>query len=154
VKKSWILVVAVLLTAGLAWAEEPVASNATSDASFLATVAAADAAPQEGGCELPDLEGLSADEAEAALREAGFSNAPADAAVPACPVRFKCTSLTNCGIGPVCGVTDIGPCCGTGGLIRCCTFGSIKVTTCPCECTAFACLLSCVNSSNVQFSCS
>jgi len=154
VKKSLILVVALLLSAGLAWAEEPVPGTASPDVSFLATVAApAEAAAQEGGCALPDLAGLSEDEKEAALLAAGFEPSPT-AAEWTCPVRFSCTSLTNCGIGPACGETDIGPCCTGGGHTYCCLFGTIKVTTCPCKCTAPACASACVNSSNVQWSCS
>jgi hypothetical protein len=154
VKKTLIFVAALLLTAGLAWAEEPAPGTASPDASFLASLAPAAPTPQDGGCAMPDLAGLSADEKEAALLAAGFEQAPVNAAVPACPTSFSCTSIHNCGVGPACTLNDIGPCCSPGGgLVRCCISGSIKVTICPCQCTGNPCSFTCVNSSNKTSAC-
>jgi hypothetical protein len=153
-KKSLILAVALLLTAGLAWAAEPASAAGSPDAAFLASLAPAPAAAQDGGCAMPDLAGLSADEKEAALMGAGFAPAPNAAAVPACPTKFSCNSIHNCGVGPACTLNDIGPCCSPGGgLVRCCISGTIKVTICPCQCTGNPCSFTCVNSSNKTSAC-
>lgn len=140
---SLILAVALLLTAGVAWAEE---------------AAPAETLPvlEGGGCVLPDLAGLSDDDAEEALREAGFDTGAAiETAAPMCPTRFSCSSIVNCGIGSLCSLTDIGPCCTTsGGLGLCCTSGTIKVRRCPCRCTGNPCNIVCPQSTDVKWSCS
>lgn len=151
-KQASICVFVLLLTAGLAWAEEAPAPDAAPPADE-----AAPAAPlfEGGGCEMPDLTGLSEQEAETALREAGFEVSSAvETATPVCPTRFDCSSIFNCGIGPLCAVTDIGPCCTTGGLGLCCIQGTIKVRTCPCTCTGNPCNIQCPNSSDVKWRCS
>jgi hypothetical protein len=139
-KACLILAVVLLLTPGLAAAEE--AAPATAD-------------PFEGGgCVMPDLAGLSEDDATAALRSAGFDLSPIDAAAPACPITFSCNSITNCGIGMVCSITDIGPCCTTGGgLGLCCISGSIKVRQCPCTCTGSPCSVFCPQNTDVKWRC-
>ena len=153
-KRSLIIAAALLLTLGLpfagttAGAEEAVTNTAPEDALFVA----ADTAT--AGCTLPDLAGMSQEEIEEAALEGGFDVAPVNTAVQACPVRFNCSSITNCAAGPLCSITDIGPCCSQGGLQLCCISGTIKVRRCPCECTAFACSLSCVNNDQVRWGCS
>lgn len=137
-KHVLVLVFALLLTAGLAWAEEP---------------AVADPPVEEGGCELPDFTGMSEEEIQAAALAAGFGLEPVWAQPPTCPVRFSCSSINNCGIG-LCAVADIGPCCSPStGLQLCCISGTIKVRTCPCVCTGGPCALNCVNSTDVSWRC-
>lgn len=139
---SLTFVLALLLTAGVAWAEEAVPTDAVQVA-------------EGGGCMLPDLAGLSDEEAEAALEEAGFATSAIETATPMCPTRFSCSSIVNCGIGPLCSLTDIGPCCTTsGGLGLCCISGTIKVRRCPCQCTGFPCNILCPQSTDVQWRCS
>lgn len=139
-KASLILAVVLLLTPGLAPAEE--AAPATAD-------------PFEGGgCVLPDLAGLSDDQAVATLRGAGFDLAPIGTAAAACPTTFMCSSMTNCGIGALCSVTDIGQCCTSGGGIGvCCVSGTIKVRQCPCVCTGNPCNVLCPQSTDVRWRC-
>ncbi len=105
----------------------------------------------DGGCQLPDLEGLSDAEARAQIEAAGMQET--DAAAPPCPVAFSCNSITNCAAGSPCATADIGPCCTTGGIGMCCVSGSIKVRTCPCTCTGPLCAFSCINSDNVKWGC-
>lgn len=140
---------ALLLTAGLASAEQPASTDAE------AVVA------EGGGCVMPDLSGLSDEEAEAALRGAGFAVFPeeraeaVETAAPLCPQRFSCSSITNCGIGQLCSLSDIGPCCTTSsGLGICCIQGTIKVRRCPCVCTGNPCNILCPQSTDVQWRCS
>ena len=140
-KASLILAVVLLCIPGLAWAEEP------------APAVSEDVAFEAGGCVLPDVSGLSGDEAAAALAGAGFETAPFDAAVPACPTTFHCDSIFNCGTGAVCSVTDIGACCATGGLVKCCISGTIKVRQCPCVCTGNPCSIACPQSTDVRSRC-
>jgi hypothetical protein len=140
-KRTPILFAALLLTAGLAWAAEP----ATHDDLF---------ADSGGGCMLPDLAGLSQEQIAAAALQAGLQASPTEVQVPACPVKFDCSSIFNCGIG-VCAIADIGACCQTtGGPILCCISGTIKVRTCPCVCTGNPCSFTCVNSTDVKWRCS
>jgi hypothetical protein len=151
-RASLILVVALLLTPGLAWAADAAPTGA---APASQAVAPDDSALEGGGCMLPDLAGLSQDDAAVALREAGFDLSPMDAATPACPTSFSCSSITNCGIGPLCSVADIGPCCTVSpGLGVCCISGTIKVRNCPCKCTGNPCNIVCPNSSDVKWRCS
>lgn len=157
-KLSVVLALALLLCSGLAWAEAPAAHDATASAP-QATQApeTARAAPEDGGgCMLPDLAGLSDEEARAALVGAGFDLSMAiDTAAPVCPTKFSCSSIVNCAAGSVCSLTDIGPCCTYGGgLSLCCLQGTIKVRRCPCRCTAPACALQCLDSTDVSWSCS
>lgn len=139
-KASLILAVVLLLTPGLAAAQET--APATAD-------------PFEGGgCVLPDVDGMSQDDAAAALRGAGFDLGAVDTAVPACPTTFMCTSITNCGVGAVCAVSDIGQCCTTGGgVVACCITGTIKVRRCPCVCTGNPCSILCPQSTDVRWRC-
>lgn len=148
-KRTLVVVAALLLTVGVAWAEEPAADAPTPAA------APADATFEGGGCVLPDLAGLSDEEIEQAALEAGLGiQPPAQAAAPACPVKFSCNSITNCGAGSLCSLSDIGPCCTTSsGLSLCCITGTIKVRRCPCVCTGNPCALSCVNSTDVKWRC-
>lgn len=141
-KRPFLLLAALLLMASLAWAEEP----ASSDAFF---------ADSGGGCMLPDLSGMSAEQIAAASLQAGFQVAPNEVQVPACPVKFDCDSLAGCDVGPICAVSDIGQCCQTsGGPILCCIDGTIKVRRCPCECTGPVCSVLCASSTDVKFRCS
>ena len=132
--KRTLFVAAILLfTARLAWAEGPTG----------------------GGCLLPNLAGLSPEQAAAAAFAAGFETSTAvNAAVPPCPMLFKCTSITDCVATTLCANRDIGNCCSTGGGFICCTNGTIKVTTCPCRCTGISCAAACINSSDVSMFCS
>lgn len=155
-KQTLILAAVMLATAGLAWAEAPTAAPAE----MALPAATADLAPgplfADGSCEMPDLAGLSEEEIAAAAFAAGLDTSPtaAAAAPPACPVAFQCNSITNCAAGPLCSVTDIGQCCTQGPFTLCCISGTIKVSRCPCRCTAFACSLQCVSSTNVKWGCS
>lgn len=154
-KRALVLVATLMLSAGLAWAETPaVPAPAGGDSPAAVEGHAADPAVEGGGCLLPDLAGLSQDEASAVALGAGFQTASTAAAVPACPTSFRCSSLTNCAKGSPCSITDIGTCCSQSGLVLCCTSGTIKVRECPCRCTAFHCLYQCVLSNDVQWSCS
>ena len=148
-KSSVVLVLALLLCTGLAWAEEP-----TTQDNGKAPEQAVEA--DGGGCMLPDLAGLSDDEARSTLEKAGFDlTAAIDTATPVCPTRFSCTSIVNCGVGSLCAIADIGPCCTTGsGLALCCIQGTIKVRSCPCKCTGNPCNIQCPNSTDVQWRCS
>jgi len=109
-----------------------------------------------GGCQLPNLTGLTADQIALAALEAGFmiDSAPTPAAVPPCPVTFHCNSIANCGAGTACTVTSLGACCqpATGPKL-CCISGSITVTTCPCRCTANPCAIQCINSNELNWHC-
>lgn len=151
-RASLIFAVVLLLTPGLAWADEP----ATADAAPASQTVAADGPVLEGGgCLLPDLAGLSADDAKTALEGAGFGISPVETALPKCPVRFSCSSIVNCGIGGLCVAADIGPCClASSGLGVCCLDGTIKVRSCPCVCTGNPCNITCPNSRDVQWNCS
>jgi len=153
-KLSVILTIALLLTAGLAWAEEATPSDATPAAEQTAT-APADPA-DGGGCMLPDLGGLGSDEAQSALLKEGFGlSSTIDTATPMCPVKFSCSSIVNCGAGSLCVAADIGPCCVTSsGLTACCIQGTIKVRSCPCVCTGNPCNIQCPNSTDVKWRCS
>lgn len=150
-RASLILVVVLLLTPGLAWAE------AATPAEPLPTdqaVAPADPLFEGGGCTLPDLSGLSQDDAVATLERAGFDLSPIATAAPACPTTFSCSSITNCGIGASCTVTDIGPCCTvSSGLGVCCISGTIKVRKCNCVCTGNPCNIVCPQSTDVKWRC-
>ena len=141
-KRTLLLAAVLLLTCSLAWAEEA----PPADALF---------ADSGGGCRLPDLAGLSPEQAAAAALQAGLQTSFHEVQVPACPVKFDCGSIFNCGIGPLCSLTDIGACCQTsGGPILCCTNGTIKVRQCPCQCTGNPCAISCPNSTDVKWRCS
>ena len=166
-KASVVFVLALLLVSGLAWAEEatpqdtaaaPAATASTGQGTSEATAPASEPAVEAdgGGCMLPDLAGLSDEDARSTLEKAGFDlTAPVNAATPMCPTRFSCTSIVNCGVGPLCAINDIGPCCTTGGgLSLCCITGSIKVRHCPCKCTGNPCNIQCPNSTDVRWSCS
>jgi hypothetical protein len=123
------------MTAGAAWSTEPAG----------------------GGCQLPDLAGMTPDQIQLAALAAGFETAPApaQAATPLCPVTFHCNSIGNCAAGPLCSLTDIGSCCAAGsGLVLCCTSGTIKVTRCPCRCTSPHCSASCSANNEVNWGCS
>jgi hypothetical protein len=150
-RSSLLFALALLLTAGLAWADGAAPTDAVQTDGEVALA-------EGGGCMLPDLAGLSDEEADAALREAGFGVSDVgavEAAAPLCPTRFSCSSLVNCGIAGYCSLSDIGPCCTVStGLRLCCIQGSIKVRTCPCGCTAYPCESTCPQSSDVQWSCS
>jgi hypothetical protein len=143
-KRTLILLVCLLVTRSIAWAEDP-----TPDAEVVAD-------PGPGGaCALPDLAGLSPDQIAAAVLEAGLQIQGSPAAAPLCPTTFKCNSIANCAAGPLCSLTNIGPCCTTpGGLSICCVGGlNIWVKRCPCQCTAPACSFQCVNSTEVSRFC-
>lgn len=149
-KRTLLLVSALVLAAAPTWA-----APATSTDDGAAVQPAATLADDGGGCVLPDLAGLSDDEVAAASLASGLEiPAATPAAVPVCPTTFRCNSITNCAAGPLCGITDIGQCCSMAGLIRCCVSGTIKVKTCPCQCTAPLCAFSCVNSAEVTSRCS
>jgi hypothetical protein len=140
-RRPLLLVVSLFLTASLAWAGD-VAPN---DPLF---------ADEGGGCMLPDLAGLSPEQAAAAALQAGFQASPNEVQVPACPVKFDCTSIGNCAAGPICSLTDIGACCQTpSGPVLCCLSGTIKVRRCPCQCTGPACSLLCASSTDVRWRC-
>jgi hypothetical protein len=118
---------------------------------------AAAPAPAGSGCRLPDLAGLAPGQIAAAALNAGLQMIFVDTPppVPACPVTFHCNSITGCGIGPLCSVSDIGPCCTTGGAVLCCgNGGDIIVQRCPCRCTGEVCSVVCAQSTNVTFNCS
>ena len=120
------------------------------DAPFLSTP---DWAQGDGGCQLPDLAGLSDAEAQAEIEAAGLR--VTNAAAPACPVAFSCDSITNCTAGNLCSTISIGRCCTMGGgLGLCCATGVIKVRTCPCRCTSNLCSFSCLNSNDIKWGCS
>lgn len=135
--RTLVILSALLLCGGLSWADGPSASG---DADH---------------CWMPDLAGLSPEQAEVALMAAGLVAPAAQAAAtyPACPVDFECSSIPNCAAGAPCGLTDLGPCCTAAGGVRCCTSGTIAVLTCPCQCTGFLCSLQCAASSNVNSRC-
>jgi len=140
-KPKLLLFATLLLVASIGSAEEP-APNST----FFAD--------SGGGCMLPDLAGLSQEQIAAAALQAGFQASPTEVQVPACPVKFDCTSIFHCGIGPVCSLSNLGACCQTpGGPIICCTSGTIKVQQCPCVCTGNPCAISCPNSTDVKWRC-
>lgn len=150
-RTSVILAIALLLTAGVAWADEAPSDTLAPAGQELAY---GDAALDGGGCMLPDLSGLSDQEATKALEGAGFDVAATQAAAQACPTTFMCTSITNCGITGLCSVTDIGPCCTTSsGLGICCISGTIKVRKCPCGCTGNPCNIVCPQSTDVRWRC-
>ena len=112
--------------------------------------------PGGGGCQLPNLAGLTPDQAALAALEAGFligAPDPTPAALQPCPTTFLCSSIGNCGAGACTSVT-IGNCClASGGLKMCCIGGPITVVTCPCHCTASPCNIQCPNSNEVTLHC-
>lgn len=143
-----IFVVAAVLTAGVVWAEE------TAVEPLLSGEALTEDALEGGGCMPADLAGLSEEEIEAAALAAGLGVEPTQAQAPACPVKFDCSSITNCGASATCSVTDIGPCCTTSsGLGLCCISGTIKVRRCPCQCTGNPCSITCAFSTDVKWRC-
>jgi hypothetical protein len=133
-KRTLVVAAILLFTASLAWAE----GNAAD------------------GCRLPNLAGLSQEQAAAAAFAAGFEISTAvNAAVQPCATPFQCNSIGNCAAGPLCGITNIGQCCSIGGGTLCCASGgTIKVVTCPCRCTSMLCASACINSSDVSMFCS
>ena len=152
-KRLLILSSLFLLVVGPTWAADTVSDAAgavptAGDAPFLG---APDWAQDDGGCQLPDLAGLSEAEAKAQIEAAGLR--VTNAAAPACPVAFSCNSITNCAAGSPCSTADLGPCCTMGGVGLCCATGTIKVRTCPCVCTGSLCALICVASNNVKWGC-
>lgn len=141
--KRTLVVFAMLLFAGLAWAEGPETNDEPIADPGLG-----------GGCVLPDLAGLSPDQIALAALEAGFQTTPMNVQAPACPVTFHCNSIGNCGIGPLCAIGNIGPCCSAGGgLNLCCINGNIWVKKCPCRCTGNPCSITCPNSTEVNWHC-
>jgi hypothetical protein len=134
----------LLLTCSIAWAEGPAPDGGL----------AADPGAGGGTCLLPDLAGLSPDQIAAAALGAGFETASIDVQVPICPTTFSCTSITNCGVGAPCTVTNIGQCCQppTGPPSICCING-IKVRRCPCVCVGSPCAALCGTSTDVSFGC-
>lgn len=147
-KRVLVFVAALFLVSGLAWAG--------GESSGGAPIPASDPlfAEEGGGCTLPDLSGLPEEERMSAALAAGFQVSPTPAAYPICPVTFQCNSIGNCGIGPICSLTDIGPCCTSGGFTICCTQGTFKVRRCPCVCTGTICSTVCTNSDDVRRTCS
>lgn len=145
------LAVLLVLTPGLAWAAEaaPVDAPAVSPAT-----APTEPVLEGGGCLLPDLAGLSDDEATEALEGAGFEFRPIEAATPACPSPFSCSSIANCAAGHLCAVADIGPCCTNASGPICCVSGTIKVRRCKCQCSGDPCNIVCPQSADVKISCS
>jgi hypothetical protein len=140
-KRVMILIVVLLCTWSVAWAETSAPASG-----FLAD--------SGDGCMLPDLSGLSPDQIAAAALQAGLQAAPNEVQVPACPTTFSCNSITNCGAGTVCTVSIIGPCCKSAvGPVLCCVSGNIKVTRCPCVCTGNPCAVLCGTSTDVKLSC-
>ena len=135
-KRTLTLVACLLVAATAAWAEGPAASA--------------------GACMLPDLTGLSPDQAAAAALEAGFSlEVRKAAAAPLCPITFRCTSILNCTASLQCSQTELGPCCTVpSGITLCCTEGTIWVKQCPCRCTPTnPCSTECTNSTDVTKLC-
>jgi hypothetical protein len=151
-RASRILAIALLLTPGLAWAEEAAPTDAPPTSQGVALY---DSLFEGGGCVLPDLAGLSQEDAETALEGAGFDVSAVETATQACPTSFSCSSITNCGITGLCSGTDIGPCCTvSSGLGVCCIQGTIKVRKCPCGCTGNPCNIVCPQSTDVKWRCS
>lgn len=135
-KRTLVLVAVLFLTGGMAWGAEN---------DF-----------QGGGCMLPDLAGMTPDQAAAAALAAGFemSSAKLAAANPACPSTFQCNSIANCGAGACSTPVDIGPCCDVaGGGTICCAAGTIKVRQCGCVCTGFPCVITCPQSTEFRMRC-
>jgi hypothetical protein len=142
-KRVLVLLAVLFLSSTLTWAAAP------------APAPVADS-PAGGGCLLPDLAGLAPGQVAAAALNSGLQMIFVDTPpVPACPVTFHCNSITGCGAGPLCSVSDIGPCCTTGAAVLCCgNGGDIIVQKCPCRCTGEVCSVVCASSTNVTFSCS
>lgn len=144
-KRMLVFVAALFLVSGLAWAGGESSGGAPATDPLFA---------EGGGCMLPDLSGLSEEERMSAALAAGFQVTPTPAAYPACPVTFQCNSIGNCGIGPICSLTNIGACCTSGGFNICCMQGTIRVRRCPCVCTGTICSTVCTNSDDVRWGCS
>lgn len=115
------------------------------------------AASEGGGCQLPDLTGLSDLEILAAIEGTGVEARPGVAAqAPLCPTLSQCSSIANCGINAgSCSSVILGPCCTTSsGLGLCCLPPkNIVVTTCNCTCTANPCAIACAGAKNVGRRC-
>ena len=167
-KRVLIFLCVALLSVGVVWAEE--VTSEEQETSQEETPMPVDSAPVEGvpfgevdfsdpgegGCQVPDLTGLSEEEAKATAIAAGFSvmeQVPAQ--LPMCPVRSSCPNILNCGVGGPCSASILGPCCQVpgGGLGICCIAGQITVKQCPCVCTGNPCALSCVSSTHVRWGC-
>ena len=140
----------VLLAVALPMSAEP-----APDALFLPAPEVAASGSDGAGCVLMDVAVEEGADPFDAIRAAGFTPPPTNAQLPQCPTPFACSSIGNCAAGPLCALTDIGPCCQVSpGLIRCCLNGTIKVTRCPCRCTATLCAIACIQSANVTSVCS
>jgi len=144
--RALVLVAFLLFLCTAAWAQT----------AATAPPPAADPRVAAGGCQLPDLAGLTPEQIRAAALNAGLEvTFAATPAFPACPVTFLCNSLTDCAAGPVCGTRLIGTCCDSGGgTIFCCPDnGNIRVFKCPCKCAGPNCASTCLTSSNVTTLC-
>jgi hypothetical protein len=109
-----------------------------------------------GGCALPDLAQLSSpDQIAVAALGAGLQISVSTSAstVPACPVRFQCSSIAGCGSNMVCSAVAIGKCCSEGNVVLCCS-STIFVVSCPCKCVLEDCPHQCAQSTQVSWSCS
>lgn len=142
-KRTLVLAALLLLSlSSLAWAEGAPAAG-----------------PANGGrCVLPDLSGLSPDQAAAAVIQAGLQMSPtntAAATIPSCPSTFRCSDIAGCGASMACFGFGIGPCCSTGAAVVCCgNGGNILVVSCPCKCVDEDCPRQCGQSSQLTWSCS
>ncbi len=160
-KRASIFLCLVVLCTGVAWAEEEAEAAAPEAVESVVAAESIDfgepfgAELDGGGCELPDLTGLSDGEIGALAGDFGFSvSGQTDAQTPMCPVTSSCPNITNCGVGNPCSAAILGPCCTTSsGLGLCCVSGNIKVKKCACVCTGSPCALSCVASQYVRWGC-
>jgi len=143
-KRTLVLVAALLLMGSLAWAETPAGEAAPGAEGFAG-----------GGCVLPDLARLTPDQIPAAALAAGFEMSTAvPATIQMCPTTFHCDSLFNCDIF-LCSASNIGRCCSAGGgAAFCCPTGNIIVTQCSCHCTGNPCAIQCPQSTDIRWHCS
>ena len=135
-----LVLVAVLLFAGslAAWADGGAGSG-----------------PPAGRCALPDLAGLTPDQAAAAALAAGLKVSATDPSTPvqACPATVDCPTGAGCGPSMLCSATPVGKCCSSGSITLCCA-NEIVVVRCPCKCTRQICATQCSQSTQQTWSCS
>jgi hypothetical protein len=135
-----LVLVAVLLFAGslAAWADGGAGSG-----------------PLASRCALPDLTGLTPDQAAATALAAGLQVSAADPSTPlqACPATVYCPTGAGCGPGPACSTIAVGKCCSSGSITLCCA-NEIVVVRCPCKCTRQICATQCSQSTQTTWSCS
>ena len=162
-KRVLIVCLITFFSVGVVWAEGTSEERAAAAEQAPAAVELAPlnlggdlfAEAEAGGCSMPDLSGLSDEDAKAALIASGFEvSEQVQAQLPMCPVVSSCNSVGNCGVGSPCALSIVGPCCQSTAGVACCAGGlNIVKSECPCVCTSTLCSLQCAQTTQVRSRC-